>query len=206
LLSFAIIATLVLLEEKTNFSYFQFDKILFSIRSHNIPILDNLMVISTLYGREIFWVLMIVMLILLGGNDGRKTALILVLSIIVITLVNSILKDLLQRPRPEIPSDKRLVAQDKEFSFPSGHASIVSGCAITTAVLFSNTTKRKIIVCLVILEAALVCLSRIYVGVHYPSDVLGGILLGTGISLGIIEIREPIYRSVGAIWKIMKKN
>ena len=203
---FSIVTILVLYGDQHDTSFFQVDKFLLSLTNKNVPILDNLMIVSSLYGREIFWFFMIVMLSLLGGIDGRKTALFLVLSILIIAFLNTMLKDLIQRPRPEVSADRILVPQDKEFSFPSGHASIVAGCAVTTAILFSNSARRKIIVCFVMLEAALVCLSRVYVGVHYPSDILGGILLGAGISLGLIAIRGRIYQTIDLMRYFFKKK
>jgi membrane-associated phospholipid phosphatase len=206
LVLFSIVTILVLYGDQHETSFFQVDKFLLSLTNMNVPILDNLMIVSSLYGREIFWFFMIVMLSLLGGIDGRKTALFLVLSILIIAFLNTMLKDLIQRPRPEVSADRILVPQDKEFSFPSGHASIVAGCAVTTAILFSNSERRKIIVCFVMLEAALVCLSRVYVGVHYPSDILGGILLGAGISLGLIAIRGRIYQTIDFMRNFLKKT
>ena len=203
---FSIVTILVLYGDQHDTSFFQVDKFLLSLTNKNVPILDSLMIVSSLYGREIFWFFMIVMLSLLGGIDGRKTALFLVLSILIIAFLNTMLKDLIQRPRPEVSADRILVPQDKEFSFPSGHASIVAGCAVTTAILFSNSERRKIIVCFVMLEAALVCLSRVYVGVHYPSDILGGILLGAGISLGLIAIRGRIYQTIDFMRNFFKKK
>jgi undecaprenyl-diphosphatase len=206
LVLFSIVTILVLYGDQHDTSFFQVDKFLLSLTNKNVPILDSLMIVSSLYGREIFWFFMIVMLSLLGGIDGRKTALFLVLSILIISFLNTMLKDLIQRPRPEVSADRILVPQDKEFSFPSGHASIVAGCAVTTAILFSNSERRKIIVCFVMLEAALVCLSRVYVGVHYPSDILGGILLGAGISLGLIAIRGRIYQTIDFMRNFLKKK
>jgi undecaprenyl-diphosphatase len=206
LVSFSIGTILVLYGDQHDTSFFQADKFLLSLTNKNVPILDSLMIVSSLYGREIFWFFMIVMLSLLGGIDGRKTALFLVLSILIIAFLNTMLKDLIQRPRPEVSADRILVPQDKEFSFPSGHASIVAGCAVTTAILFSNSERRKIIVCFVMLEAALVCISRVYVGVHYPSDILGGILLGAGISLGLIAIRGRIYQTIDFMRNFLKKK
>jgi undecaprenyl-diphosphatase len=200
------VTILVLYGDQHDTSFFQVDKFLLSLTNKNVSILDSLMIVSSLYGREIFWFFMIVMLSLLGGIDGRKTALFLVLSILIIAFLNTMLKDLIQRPRPEVSADRILVPQDKEFSFPSGHASIVAGCAVTTAILFSNSARRKIIVCFVMLEAALVCLSRVYVGVHYPSDILGGILLGAGISLGLIAIRGRIYQTIDFMRNFLKKK
>lgn len=206
LVLFSIVTILVLYGDQHDTSFFQADKFLLSLTNKNVPILDSLMIVSSLYGREIFWFFMIVMLSLLGGIDGRKTALFLMLSILIIAFLNSMLKDLIQRPRPEVSADRILVPQDKEFSFPSGHASIVAGCAVTTAILFSNSERRKIIVCFVMLEAALVCISRVYVGVHYPSDILGGILLGAGISLGLIAIRGRIYQTIDFMRNFLKKK
>ena len=68
-----------------------------------------------------------------------------------------------------------LVEKQKDFSFPSGHS--CASFAAATALL--GHLPLRIGIGLVIL-ALLVALSRLYVGVHYPSDVLGGILVGIG--------------------------
>jgi membrane-associated phospholipid phosphatase len=67
-------------------------------------------------------------------------------------------------------------------ALPSGHATIVaSGVAVVLA-LYRGPAKRTIISMILSIEAALVCISGVYVGAHYPLDVLGVILLGIGIS------------------------
>ena len=61
---------------------------------------------------------------------------------------------------------------------------VVAGATVSVAVLFRNSSwKMKAVSMTLAVEASIVCFSRIYVGAHYPLDVLGGILLGIGISL-----------------------
>ena len=87
---------------------------------------------------------------------------------------NVTLKDLIARPRPFnvdsaiIP----LIAKPSSFSFPSGHTS----GSLTAAFALYKTAPKKVGVPAVIL-ASLIGLSRIYVGVHYPTDVLGGVVV-----------------------------
>ncbi len=71
----------------------------------------------------------------------------------------------------------RVVALDLDSSYPSGHALIVSIGAVFSLLKFS----RKGIAALLALEAALVCYSRIYLGVHYPLDVAGSVLAASTI-------------------------
>ena len=66
-----------------------------------------------------------------------------------------------------------LVEKQKDFSFPSGH----SCASFAAAMALSRHLPRRAFICLLSL-AALIAVSRLYVGVHYPSDVLGGILIG----------------------------
>jgi membrane-associated phospholipid phosphatase len=88
-----------------------------------------------------------------------------------------ILKDIIERQRPcnTFTDINLLVGCGKSFSMPSNHASNAFAFAITFFLF-----RRKVIGCVSLALAAVIALSRVYVGVHYPSDVLVGALLGAG--------------------------
>jgi membrane-associated phospholipid phosphatase len=150
------------------------------------------MVLLTNYGREVFWPVAIILLFVLGGWTGKKTAIVIAISMIVLVPIGVIAKDAVARPRPIIPKSDYLIAADSEFAFPSGHALIVSAGATVALLLFNNTPRRIVVSLALTIEAALVCISRVYVGGHYPLDIVGGILLGAGVSLIFVGIDKSI--------------
>jgi undecaprenyl-diphosphatase len=150
------------------------------------------MILLTRYGREVFWPVAIILLFVLGGWTGKKTAIVIAISMIVLVPIGIIAKDAVARPRPIIPKSDYLIAADAEFAFPSGHALIVSAGATVALLLFNNTPRRIVVSLALALEAALVCISRVYVGGHYPLDVLGGILLGVGVSMIFVGTEKSI--------------
>lgn len=89
-------------------------------------------------------------------------------------IANLLLKNLVARIRPYdieqalIP----LIALPTDYSFPSGHTTASFACALA----FFQTLPRRYGVAAIVL-AALIAFSRLYVGVHYPTDVLGGLLV-----------------------------
>lgn len=93
--------------------------------------------------------------------------------------VNGIIKNIAQVPRP---FDKGVTPVRKEtatgFSFPSGHTQNFS----TWSTLFAIQFKKKWLAALVAVLIAMVAFSRLYLGVHYPSDVIVGATLGVGIA------------------------
>jgi undecaprenyl-diphosphatase len=162
------------------------------INSSHSQALNQLMISLTKYGREVFWPIAIILLFVLGGWTGMKTAVVIALSMLVLIPLGVLAKDIVARPRPAIPKSDFLFPSDSEYAYPSGHAVIVSAGAAVALMMFRDTQKRLTISLALSAEAALVCLSRVYVGGHYPLDVIGGILLGVGVSFIFVGIEKHI--------------
>lgn len=92
-------------------------------------------------------------------------------------LLNFLLKGLFERARPELW--ERLV-EVTHYSFPSGHSISSSVFAFTIIILVWRTKWRNLAIVLGVVYILTIGLSRLYLGVHYPTDVLGGWLLGYG--------------------------
>jgi membrane-associated phospholipid phosphatase len=165
---------------------------------HDNPFVGQLMVAMTEFGREVFWTVATLLIFIFGGRTGKKTATIIVLTMLSLVLIGTVAKELVGRQRPsatiDIPESDLLIspAQEPDFSFPSGHAVIVSAGSAITLTLFRGSTKKLVISLLLSTEAILVCVSRIYVGSHYPLDVLGGILLGVGVAFIFVGFQKRI--------------
>jgi len=173
--------------------------------SHYYPALTILMIWLTQIGREVFWPIAIISLFIFGGWTGKKTAVVIAISMLVLIPLGVLAKDIVARPRPVIPKSDFLIAADKEYAFPSGHALIVSAGAAGALLLFRDTPRKLVISIILSIEAALVCISRVYVGGHYPLDVVGGILLGVGVSLIFVGIEKRIESLMIPIKNILKR-
>jgi undecaprenyl-diphosphatase len=173
--------------------------------SHYYPALTILMIWLTQFGREVFWLIAIISLFIFGGWTGKKTAVVIAISMLVLIPLGVLAKDIVARPRPVIPKSDFLIGADKEYAFPSGHALIVSAGAAGALLLFRDTPRKLVISIILSIEAALVCISRVYVGGHYPLDVVGGILLGVGVSLIFVGIEKRIESLMIPIKNILKR-
>ena len=135
--------------------------------------------ITTLGNAGVIWIVLSVGL-LIPKKTRRVGALALVSLVFSALIDNVILKNVVARTRPYdvIEGLTSLVGAQKDYSFPSGH----TGSAFAAAVVMFLGLPKKCGIPILVL-ACLMGLSRLYVGVHYPSDVLGGALIGTGIAL-----------------------
>lgn len=165
---------------------------------------SQFMIYVTLYGREYFWGPILLALFVLGGWIGKKTAIITGLSILILVLIGGEIKNIIDRDRPELTNYAYLLEEESEKSFPSGHALIVSAGATGVISLYRGTIRRIIISLLLVIEAALVIYSRIYLGLHYPLDSVGGILLGSSITFLLVGFQNQIDILSKKIFYIIK--
>jgi len=159
------------------------------------PILDNIMIFITNLGNGgMIWIAATI--ILLIPKKTRKIGIMSGVALLGSLIINNnILKNIVQRPRPYTRfTDLRiLIPTPSEFSFPSGHTS----SSFAAAGVFYSNLPKKLGVPAVIL-AGLIGLSRLYVGVHYPTDVIAGMIMGILLSFGAEQL-------VNAVSKKLKK-
>jgi membrane-associated phospholipid phosphatase len=189
-----------------NATFIKFDELItshvYNTHSGNI---DEFMILLSTYGREIVWSAVIAFLGLFAGWKGKKVAVIIVISFLIIMPLNTLLKNFFERPRPVVERQEIDLPLKTDFSYPSGHASIVSSGALILVILYRKE-KELIFSSLLTIEAALVCLSRIYVGDHYFFDVIGGALLGSGISLMSISFSKYLDPVINGVRKYLEKS
>jgi undecaprenyl-diphosphatase len=154
-----------------------------------MPLVTNDMFLRVIYGLALICLLYF----------GRKRLLwVVFFSMLVVAVTDqsssAFLKPLLARPRPcQVMNVHLLVGCGAGFSFPSSHAANLFGQALFFGILY-----RKYLPYLISF-AFLIGISRIFVGVHYPMDVIGGVLLGSleGLLLAWILPRINIKGSYG---------
>ena len=137
-------------------------------------------------GGAIFLIVLTIILFILIKN--KKIGISILSNLVIITALNQLLKRILQRPRP---TEYRII-EETGYSFPSGHSMISMAFYGYLIYLIYTYVKNKYIKWIsIILLSILICsigISRIYLGVHYTSDVLGGFCISISYLVIYISI------------------
>lgn len=144
--------------------------------------------ITNLGNMGLIWIL--IAIALLFTNKFRKVGILMLCALVINTILGEvILKHMFQRPRPfnTLQHLDLLIKKPQSYSFPSGHTSSAFACAVILAYYVKKAAVPSIIL------ACLIAFSRVYLTVHYPSDVLAGIVLGI-ISAMITIYLHKLYR------------
>lgn len=145
--------------------------LIFNLRNH-YPFVDALMIFGAEYLIYLVFILMI-LLTFKGGVKERKGIMLALLSLPIALILIKIIHIFFLEPRPYISYHiTPLITYGDSASFPSRHASVVS--AIAFSYLYFKSGWFPIFLTMMLW----IGFSRIYVGVHYPLDILGGFLVG----------------------------
>lgn len=164
--------------------------------------LDRIMVIVTRAGdfQTQLWAAVLLCLLLLVARQWRA-ALFAILTLLGTALANGALKATFARVRPEV-----LMEPLSSYSFPSGHSSAAFAFFLTLGVLAGRGQPPRLRLAWLVLAslpATAIALSRVYLGVHWTTDVTAGALLAASIcaaSLTLVQWRSPLHAMAPRVW------
>ena len=147
------------------------------------PMLDRLMPALSVAGNAgAVWLGLLGTLAILGGNTGRRMALAGLVGLAAGFLASDLVKEITMRPRPfaALPDVRLLVPEPGSYAFPSGHTTSAFAASSGTVLAAKRLLGRVPAWGWGMLAlAAVLAYSRIYVGVHWPTDDAAGMLVGT---------------------------
>ena len=153
------------------------------LTTHHTPVLDAIMLTLTMIGRGgAVWIVLAAVAVASDRRRLRAAARVVLIILLTYATIDGVLKPIFARARPfDAVADVRVVGtRPTTYSFPSGHAAMAFGGAIGLMAIWPRQ------VWLLGLAFA-IAVSRIYVGVHYPLDVLVGGLVGGAIGWGVVS-------------------
>lgn len=164
----------------------------FNVINHNManPFFDAIMPVITNFGGLVTIAALTVLAVLLTRHYKKENyyeiAKLCLYSLILSVIIAATLKLTIHEPRPGIVLEnvRQLVVPTEPFSFPSGHCSTTLS---VVSVLVYMLRENKIIVALLIVFASAIAFSRVYVGAHFPLDVMVG--CAVGIISGVVVLR-----------------
>lgn len=178
------------------------------------PILDSIMPIFTHFGGFKFLLLILIAILLYAKISRRETlkkvTIIALAALLFSDAIAIVLKHVVHEPRPFMTLDNvhLLITEDDLNSFPSGHTT--STIAVVTAFVLNMKELVKkhylIIDIALIIFAILIPFSRMYVGVHYPGDILAGTILGLFGALIINHFKDTIFAILERLKGIVSKK
>jgi undecaprenyl-diphosphatase len=137
--------------------------------------------------------LLFVLLATFTFKDRIRIVFIAVASSVVARVLVEVIKHFFHRPRPFVFHTVHQLVTENSWSFPSGHATFFFALAMAIY-LYSRRWGILFLIC-----AVFISLGRIAAGIHYPSDILGGILLG-------IIMADFVDYLAGKIWPVAKSD
>ena len=167
-------------------------QILYFINEFHFEILDKIMILITHMGTKgIFWILVGVILLLF--KKTRKCGLTVLIALLFSLIVgNILLKNIVARPRPCWIDEtiNMLIAVPKDYSFPSGHTFASFAAAVSVFLYYKKAGIAAVIL------AFLIGFSRLYLFVHFPTDVLSGAVLGICAAFASRCIVNKIWQKI----------
>ena len=150
-------------------------------------------------------VLLIISVCLIAFVKNKRTSRLIITNLVGITVLNQLLKNIVQRPRPELHN----IIKEIGYSFPSGHSMVSAAFyGLIIYFIYKNASNKKISNILITILSTLILLigfSRIYLGVHYTSDVLAGFLIAIAYLILVIKtISKPTKKEKQIIVKTKK--
>lgn len=151
------------------------------------PLIAFMQAISWIGGGTPRWVLVGLIAAAVRYWGGRRPALAIVAAVLFANIASSLLKAAFDRPRPDLIAHLDHVSS---ASYPSGHATSAAALYLTLALL-APVQWRRATWTLAVLMIGFTGLSRIMLGVHWPSDIVGGTLLGAAFALTAAWWAQP---------------
>ncbi len=167
--------------------------------------LDTIMLTLTEFGGGFFWLLFIIVLWVYGKAEERRFAIFLIIAIIISVILGLTLKAFLYRPRPyELLIGIKLIGlEEYGSSFPSGHSFRAFACSTLTFRRYGRIASPLLVLSLA------VAFSRIYLGIHYPTDTIAGAFLGLAIANLIFMFAKKEYSIMDKVdnaWMNLSRN